>query len=302
MRKTKDIPAPPEPRTVPQCSRPVTPKIKPINEKEQLFIDIQRHNSNGLQQLLERGPELDRIDQVYGVPIIYAVEHNNMEAVRKLLEFGADVNFNYNGTGLHTAVKNKNMEILSLLLENGADVAQLNNQGENPLFEAVRGGDIAFVEKLIENGTPVNIMNHNKKTPLSLAIENRNEQLMKYLLAHGADANGPGKNTLKLARKLHMSNFESVLVMNGAKEKIKRPHNSRQQQRSKQNRLESIDTRNTAEAVKEEGKCQICEGTENLMKLIPCEHAMVCEKCVGVFCDRVDRCPKCKLSFLATRK
>lgn len=300
MRKTKDIP-PPEPRTTPQCSRPVTPKIKPINEKEQLFIDIRRHNLDGLEQLLERGPELDRIDETYGVPIIYATENNNLEAIHKLLDFGADVNFNYNGTVLHACVKNKNMEILNFLLENGADVTQLNNQGENPLFEAVRGGDLSFVERLIESGAPVNIMNHNKRTPLSLAIESRNEVLVKYLLSHGADANGPGKNTLKLARKLQ-TNFESVLVMNGAKEKVKRPHNSRQQQRGKQNRMETIDARNAAEAVKEEGQCQICEATENLMKLIPCEHTMVCEKCVGVFCDRMDRCPKCKLSFLATKK
>lgn len=124
-KKGKPPPVEEGPRKTPVCSRPVTPRLKPINEKEQLFTDIRRRNIDGLVQLLERGPDLDSVDPDFGVPFIYAAQQGNIPAMRKLVEFGADVNFNYQGTALHAAMLRNDVEMIDVLIdEMNADVGQ----------------------------------------------------------------------------------------------------------------------------------------------------------------------------------
>lgn len=287
----------------PPSSRPMTPRMKPLNEREQLFIDIRRHNLDGLVQLLERDPELNRADEVYGVPIIYAVKQGNLPAIYKLIDHGADVNFNSNGTALHAAVQVENLEILDFLLDAAnIDVTQLDSNDENALFAAVRLNNLAIVEKLVEHGTPVNVCNKTKQTPLTLAIQGKDERVLKYLLGHGADANGPGKHALKLARKLHLSNVESLLVMNGAREKPRKQHGSKLVEKGNQERLEVKRRRSEEQKLAPAGKCLSCGTVEGLLALIPCGHAVVCEACAPVLLKRTAQCPVCGLSFFATKK
>ena len=172
----------------PLSSRPMTPRMKPLDEREQLFTDIRRHNLDGLVQLLEREPELNRIDEKYGVPIIYAVKQGNLPAIYKLIDHGADVNFNANGTALHAAVDLENVEIIDFLLDAAhVDVTLVDDNGENPLFAAVRQNNLAIIEKLVEHETPINVSNKDKQSPLTLAIQGNDEHVIKYLLSKGAD-------------------------------------------------------------------------------------------------------------------
>lgn len=170
------------------------------------------------------------------------------------------------------------------------------------LFHAVRAKNIAVMEKLMAHGIQVNAQNHNKRTPLSIAIEGKDEHVLKLLLGHGVDANAPGKHALKLAKKLNNTGFQNVLEMNGAKEKTRRPHQSRQRSRGSGQRMEKLEVHaNETEPTPNE-ICCMCGSEEDLRLLVPCEHACVCEKCVRVFAESTDRCPVCKLTYLASKK
>ena len=70
---------------------------------------------------------------------IAAIQTNNTEAVRALLEAGADVNepAYTSKTSLHYASHSRNMEILKLILSKGADVEARTEQGFTPLGYAV---------------------------------------------------------------------------------------------------------------------------------------------------------------------
>ena len=277
--------------------------MKPLDEREQLFTDIRRHNLDGLVQLLEREPELNRIDEKYGVPIIYAVKQGNLPAIYKLIDHGADVNFNANGTALHAAVDLENVEIIDFLLDAAhVDVTLVDDNGENPLFAAVRHNNLAIIEKLVEHETPINVSNKDKQSPLTLAIQGNDEHVIKYLLSKGADTNGPGKHKLKLARKLHLSNVESLLVMNGAKEKPRKQHGSKLVEKGNQERMEVKRKRMEEQKLAPEGKCLSCGKVDDLLALIPCGHAVVCEACAPVLLKRTAQCPVCGLSFFATKK
>ena len=162
--------------------------------------------------------------------------------------------------------------------------------------------NLAIVEKLVEHGTPVNVCNKSKQTPLTLAIQGKDERVLKYLLGHGADANGPGKHALKLARKLHLTNVESLLVMNGAREKPRKQHGSKLVEKGNQERLEVKRRRSEEQKLAPAGKCLTCGAVEGLLALIPCGHAVVCEACAPVLLKRTAQCPVCGLSFFATKK
>ncbi|WP_061249950.1 ankyrin repeat domain-containing protein [Leptospira alstonii] len=88
-----------------------------------------------------------------------SIENNDLSAVRRYIEAGADVNSTFIGPSpLYFAIKNENVEIARLLLEKGADANFQND---------------AFYDKSL----------------LYFAIENENIEIVRLLLEKGADAN-----------------------------------------------------------------------------------------------------------------
>ena len=127
-------------------------------------------------------------------PLADAAMRGDLEAVRSLLDSGADVNA-AQGDGmsaLHWAATRGDFEIAELLIAAGADVAAASRIGSyTPLHMASKGGHAAIAKALIEAGADVTVRTTNSEvTPLHLAAASRGgEAVVAVLLEHGADPN-----------------------------------------------------------------------------------------------------------------
>ena len=132
--------------------------------------------------------------------LFVAVQNNNTEIVKALIDAGANVNTesypayvntitgHYSGrTPLFIAVENNNTEIMKALVKEGANVNATAISGRTPLLNAVSYGNIEMVNALVKEGADVNATYDYGKTPLFEAINYGNIEMVNALLTHGAD-------------------------------------------------------------------------------------------------------------------
>ncbi|MCF6768524.1 ankyrin repeat domain-containing protein [Thiotrichales bacterium 19S11-10] len=84
----------------------------------------------------------------------HAVKHSNFQMAEILLDKGADINvLNENfGTPLHFAVSQNNQEMVQFLLKKGADINIVNNEGLTPLQFATKNKQTDSIRSLIHHG------------------------------------------------------------------------------------------------------------------------------------------------------
>ncbi len=126
--------------------------------------------------------------------IIEAARRGDAEAVRSLLDGGADVNTAQGDgmTALHWAAERGHAEVADLLLSAAADVEAKTRIGSyTPLHVASRGGHAPIVVRLLEAGAdPDAVTTSSGVTPLHLAAAAvGGTDAVVALLASGADAN-----------------------------------------------------------------------------------------------------------------
>lgn len=85
-----------------------------------------RGNLEAMKLLLEKGANIDMVDQDGWTALMGATVQGSLEPVKLLLEHGADVNAkNHNGdTALVMAIGMKNVEIEDALIEHGAETQE----------------------------------------------------------------------------------------------------------------------------------------------------------------------------------
>jgi ankyrin repeat protein len=124
--------------------------------------------------------------------LIWAAYKNNTEAVKTLLDKGADVNKvdDDKRTALMLAVDNNNLKMVQDLLENGADVNIQDKNGSKPMEVAVIKNYLKMVQVLLDNsGVNINEVYILGNTALMLAVDNNNLEIVNALLDKGADVN-----------------------------------------------------------------------------------------------------------------
>ncbi|KAK1497061.1 ankyrin-2 ankyrin [Colletotrichum tamarilloi] len=93
-------------------------------------------------------------------PLQDAVDACNLELVRLLLEYGAEVDkkTTAKGTALHQAANHESIELAQLLLEHGASLASRDyNRGFTPLEEAVQSGNTEMVNLFLDRGASASL-------------------------------------------------------------------------------------------------------------------------------------------------
>ena len=122
---------------------------------------------------------------------IAAIQTNNTEAVRALLDKGADVNepAYTSKTPLHYASHSRNMEILKFILSKGADLEARTEQGFTPLGYAVGLNHPDNCRALLEAGADVNTIDNWSRTNLNVAAALKLEEVVGVLLEFEANPN-----------------------------------------------------------------------------------------------------------------
>jgi ankyrin repeat protein len=111
------------------------------------------------------------------------VWRDRSDVVDQLLERGADVNAQDNDgdAPLHGAAQNGNVGIIDMLIDNGADVNLKNKQGGTPLMWAAVFGHEDAARRLIERGADPSLKDAEGLTARDWAIRNNRNSVVALL-------------------------------------------------------------------------------------------------------------------------
>ena len=160
-------------------------------------------------------------------PLINAVENENLDCLKVLLKYKADIEglgdlcflnrrtpyFHWQlCTPLCVAAAYGNLDILSFLLENGADInAAIRTGGLTPLMLAVQKYHSNAVNYLLEQGADVNLQEEAGYTALHTAAACGNYNALRSLIYYGADVNARNRfNRTPLMLACQVVNKEAI--------------------------------------------------------------------------------------------
>ncbi len=206
---------------------------------EDLFEASRRGNVKAVESALKNGANIDELiydiddtDEVY-TPLHIATIKNHKEVVQTLIRHGADLNIQSEPTysaALIYAVDNQNLEITKLLLESGADPNIFDTRGGTALQYACYYDNFDIIKLLVEYKANVNahslITSHEYVdtygyTALMRASESGNVGAVKLLLANNADVSltNEGAGTAYMAAKSEGHNEVMALLAEHAKKR-----------------------------------------------------------------------------------
>jgi len=115
--------------------------------------------------------------------ILNAVKNNDIQAVRKALENGADVNTTDNSRRslLLIATNKTNIEMAKLLVKYGADVNQQADNLDSPFLYAGASGQTELVQLFLQHGARFDVFNRYNGSALIPACERGHIETVKLL-------------------------------------------------------------------------------------------------------------------------
>ena len=179
-----------------------------------------------LREELQRSTAmLDTVDSTGRSPLSWAAQRGEDEAVRLLLEHGADPNNNDNTnmTPLHYAAQAATPKCLLLLIEYGARIYQ-STRGWTALHYACSfHDDLAYTKPLLDHGADVNKRTYVGKTALYFAIIQNHLKNTAFLIKIGANINvldREGISPLAFSIKFRRLDAMKLLLQSGAKHEL----------------------------------------------------------------------------------
>lgn len=163
--------------------------------------------------LVSKGAKVNAVDKYFSRPLAKAVQADNLEIAKFLLEHGADKTINHSDTEFQTAIfKARSAKMAQLLIANGANVSDRDKKGLSVLLHAVANYlDFDLLKVLLQNGADINAQDKSGTTALLWAAqhpyESNDKNCVQFLLENGAKANvanNQGETPLLVAEKLEV--------------------------------------------------------------------------------------------------
>ncbi len=170
-----------------------------------------------LKWLLQKGIDLNHLDEQGQSPVYHAVVAGRVDALRALLDAKADAGrVDLAGCSpLHVAAKRGSLELVKMLPFNELrddmgqsplvkavkyghleaamtlfsrfeQMLELDERGASLLHHAVRSGEVDCVKWLIDKGHPLELQDFGGRTPLHLSAELGDHQILRALLGAGS--------------------------------------------------------------------------------------------------------------------
>ena len=137
-----------------------------------------------------------------------------------LIEKGQDVNKDL-GEPLRNATEHGNIDVVKHLIKFSAEVNMVNVKGVSPLLLACKGNHLDIVDLLLNYTADINVETDEKETPLTASCKYANPKLVNLLLSNNPSPlldkqNKDGKTALEVAIDNHHSGTAMALVHKGA--------------------------------------------------------------------------------------
>jgi ankyrin repeat protein len=179
---------------------------------DELIQAIRNNDLASLKARLAKGAPVDARDQRGSTLLMHAAAIGSPEAVKLLLESGAQVNVKSDLEATALILGAGNPEKARMLVEKGADVNAHSRLGRTPLMIAAGcDGCSAAVKVLLDKGADPNAKDKEGNTALTAAAWADNHESVKLLLAKGADADAAdGDGYTPLSSAASNCNLEAV--------------------------------------------------------------------------------------------
>jgi ankyrin repeat protein len=166
----------------------------PVENDAPIALAARRNDTAAVRALLDAKPHPDvNVRMADGTSALHwAVYHNDIDLVTRLIAAGANVNAknDYGATPMSEAAVVGNVEVLRKLLAAGADVESPNGDGQTALMVIARTSNVAAAKLLIGKRANVNAVEQWRgQTPLMWAAAENQPAMVKLLVEHGAKVN-----------------------------------------------------------------------------------------------------------------
>src|SRR5205085_9503119 len=174
-------------------------------------------NHDILAKLIQHGARLDVLNQKGETLLLHAVNSNNLEAVKFLVEYyranqptilSSFLNAvdNEQNTALHKAIRLGYFQIAHYLITQGVSVQAKNQQGETALSYAAFAGHLETVQLLLKQDGLVNAADNTGKTAFHQALYRNHFEICDYLLEYKANIEAITHEGFTIVHLLTMKN------------------------------------------------------------------------------------------------
>jgi ankyrin repeat protein len=168
--------------------------VDPVEKDAPVALAARANDAAKVRTLLEAKPRPDvNVRTADGTSALHwAVYHNDVDLVGRLIAAGANVNVknDYGATPLSEAAVVGNVQVLKKLLSAGADVESPNGDGQTALMIIARTSNVEAAKLLISKRANVNAVEQWRgQTPLMWAAAEAQPAMVKLLVGRGAKVN-----------------------------------------------------------------------------------------------------------------
>jgi len=153
-------------------------------DTQDIYDASRKGNVEVIKQLAKLNPDtLNKPNKSGYTPLLIAGYRNQLEAVKVLLELGANVNeASEDGTVLTAACYKSNTELVKILLEHHAAVNVKNNAGTTPLMFALMAENEEIVQILLTNKADIYAVDNSNKSVKDFAKDCTNKTIQQWIL------------------------------------------------------------------------------------------------------------------------